>query len=453
MRKPKTRNSKPETSGVPAPRLIVPALLRWFAEHARDLPWRRTRDPYAIWVSEIMLQQTQVTTVIPYWERWMRELPTIQSLASAKPGKIHKLWEGLGYYTRVRNMQKAAQQIVGRRRGDEPQTRQKAFAFPSPLRKGRGIKGEGRDVAPVIRTDEPSHRVTAQPLTPTLSPSDGERESRRTAHVVACQFPENFDAILALPGIGRYTAGAIASIAFNQPAPILDGNVIRVLTRLHGIAGDPHEKKSNARLCQLAADLVLHASRITNQDVKPETPPPCSALNQSLMELGALICTPRSPNCAACPIAQHCVALRENRVEKLPRPKQRATATARRFLAFIIERNGRFLAQQRPDGEVNAHLWEFPNGEALAKDAATDIAERLFGVKPAAIEQLCVIKHSITRYRLSTEAYCLTVNGTRTIRSAPTPRAWQTLAQLRKLPFTAAHRRIVTQLGKSLAAT
>src|SRR5205807_3201600 len=142
---------------------LVRNLLEWFAENARNLPWRRTRDPYAIWVSEIMLQQTQVKTVLPYWQRWMRELPNIKALANADPQKIHKLWEGLGYYTRVRNLQKAAQLILQKHVG---------------------------------------------------------------------RFPENFEEVLALPGIGRYTAGAICSIAFNQPKPILDGNVIRLLTRL-----------------------------------------------------------------------------------------------------------------------------------------------------------------------------------------------------------------------------
>jgi A/G-specific adenine glycosylase len=149
---------------------LVPALLEWFAASARDLPWRRTRDPYAIWVSEIMLQQTQVKTVIPFWERWLRELPTIEAAANASSDKLHKLWEGLGYYTRVRNLQKAAQVIVAEHDG---------------------------------------------------------------------KFPQRFDDVLALPGIGRYTAGAICSIAFNQPTPLLDGNVIRVLTRIFGIAENP----------------------------------------------------------------------------------------------------------------------------------------------------------------------------------------------------------------------
>ena len=180
---------------------LVPALLDWFAQNARDLPWRRTRDPYAIWVSEIMLQQTQVKTVIPFWERWLCELPTIADAANASSDKLHKLWEGLGYYTRVRNLQKAAQVVM-------------------------------------------------------------EKHSGR--------FPENFDDVLALPGIGRYTAGAICSIAFNQPTPILDGNVIRVLTRIFGIAENPKEKKTNARLWQLAAELVTRAK--TGKDAAARRP-------------------------------------------------------------------------------------------------------------------------------------------------------------------------------------
>ena len=177
----------------PKSKRLVPLLLDWFAANARDLPWRRTRDPYAIWVSEIMLQQTQVKTVIPFWERWLRELPTIEAAAKAPSAKIHKLWEGLGYYTRVRNLQKAAQAIVKHHDG---------------------------------------------------------------------KFPENFDEVLALPGIGRYTAGAICSIAFNQPKPILDGNVIRVLTRIFGIADNPKEKAANAKLWQLAEALVSIAGEI-----------------------------------------------------------------------------------------------------------------------------------------------------------------------------------------------
>jgi A/G-specific adenine glycosylase len=158
-----TRNQAASTR---SPARLVPLLLAWYGVHARDLPWRRTTDPYAIWISEIMLQQTQVATVIPYWTRWMRALPTVQALARARPERVLKLWEGLGYYRRARNLQAAARLIRDRHAG---------------------------------------------------------------------MFPESQEAILELPGIGRYTAGAIGSIAFNLPTPILDGNIVRVLTRLHGI--------------------------------------------------------------------------------------------------------------------------------------------------------------------------------------------------------------------------
>ena len=384
MRKPETRNPKLETRFAPVPQRIAPRLLTWFAANARDLPWRRTRDPYAIWVSEIMLQQTQVKTVIPYWERWMRELPTIQSLAKAKPQKLHKLWEGLGYYTRVRNMQKAAQQVCVQ----------------------HGSK-----------------------------------------------FPKQFEDIFALPGIGRYTAGAIASIAFNQPAPILDGNVIRVLTRLHGIGDDPQEKETNARLWQLAEELVSRAGRLQSRTrTRDEDDFACSRLNQSLMELGAVICTPRSPNCAACPVARHCVAFREGRVGELPRPKQRTAVTARRFVAFVVERQSRFLVRQRGAGVVNAHLWEFPNWEGDARSSASGLARKHLGTNAGRLEEFCQVKHSITRYRITTEAYRLHLEE-RNEDWANLPGVWRTQAQLRKLPFTSAHRRIERHLEKVLPAT
>jgi A/G-specific adenine glycosylase len=363
----------------PTPRRLVPTLLAWFATHARDLPWRRTRDPYAIWVSEIMLQQTQVKTVIPYWERWMRELPTVAALAKASPTKIHKLWEGLGYYTRVRNMQNAAQQICA---------------------------------------------------------ADG-------------RFPKDFEAILALPGIGRYTAGAIASIAFNQPAPILDGNVIRVLTRLHGIATDPRDKPTNAHLWQLAEELVTHAkiatARIASRPSRPlREDNSCSFLNQSLMELGALVCTPRSPDCSACPVAKHCVARHEDRIAEFPHPKQRAASTARRFVALVIESEGRFLVQQRGADVVNAHYWEFPNCEVNGSSSTQTAAKQLLGAKPASLKKLCAIKHSITRYRITTEAFLARLNQ-------PPENALKhcravSPAELKEIPLTAAHRRIAGKI-------
>jgi A/G-specific adenine glycosylase len=391
--KPKTKNFRlrgapKRRSGATAAKLVA-ALLDWFAANARDLPWRRTRDPYAIWVSEIMLQQTQVKTVIPFWNRWLRELPTIESAAQAPSEKIHKLWEGLGYYTRVRNLQKAAQQIVAqqtsrRRRGDESQTKNES----------------------------------------------------ETPHVVAYKFPEKFEDVLALPGIGRYTAGAICSIAFNQPTPILDGNVIRVLTRIFGIAENPKEKETNARLWKLAEELVQN-SKLKTQNSKLC----CSHLNQSLMELGALICTPRNPQCLICPVKKLCVAFAENRVDELPNLGKREAATARTFFAFVIERDGKFLVQQRPVGIVNAHLWEFPNFEINGeKKDAREIFNSAFNFKAAKFQPLCTVKHSITRYRITLKAFRVqlpkslkTLNG-----------IWLPRAQFDSLAFTAAHKNLAS---------
>jgi A/G-specific adenine glycosylase len=339
---------------------LVARLLFWFAENARDLPWRRTRHPYAIWVSEIMLQQTQVKTVIPYWERWMEALPDIRLLARARPERIHKLWEGLGYYTRVRNMQKAAQRIAAEQNGT---------------------------------------------------------------------FPSEFDAVLALPGIGRYTAGAICSIAFNQPAPILDGNVMRVLARLFGIDGNPRDKEVNERLWTLAAELVRQAA-----------PKHCSELNQGLMELGALICTPRSPRCGDCPVSRQCIAWRQRRVEELPRTPARPRITRRRFVAFVARDGKALFARQRPGGVVNAHLWEFPNVEILPGDGdLQQAAATALGTRGVELKMLCTIKHSITRYAISMDVFDVTSAADEIIG----PGEWLSRRRLKQISFCSAHRKVL----------
>jgi A/G-specific adenine glycosylase len=362
----KLKGTPPNSTALPRPlaapeplrrRRVARNLIAWFAQNARDLPWRRTRDPYAIWISEIMLQQTQVKTVIPYFERWMRQLPTLASFARARPQKVLKLWEGLGYYSRVRHAHAAAQVIMQRHDG---------------------------------------------------------------------RFPRNFDDIFALPGIGRYTAGAISSIAFNQPAPILDGNVIRVISRIFGVEGNPRDKQTNATLWRLARDLVsIDRAR-------------CSDLNQSLMELGALVCTPRQMRCAVCPVRKFCFALREDRVAEFPMRPPRAPATERRFMAFVARKQNRFLVRHRPGGAVNAHLWEFPNVEIALKDRHPAMAAVPFQIAEA--RPLCRIRHSITRYRILLEAYHAQAGG-------KTPGAWKTIPQLNRLPFTSAHRKILAVLA------
>jgi len=367
-------------------RAIVAALLCWFGRNARDLPWRRTRDPYGIWVSEIMLQQTQVKTVIPYWQRWMCALPSIQSLAKARSEKIHKLWEGLGYYRRVRNLQRAAQLIVRDHGG---------------------------------------------------------------------KFPERFDDVLALPGIGPYTAGAICSIAFDQPQPILDGNVMRLLTRLFGIRGNPRKSGINKELWKLAGQLVVSAAE-TNSAASPgdsrsffdpqssgDPPGLCSRLNQALMELGALVCTPKQPGCETCPLNRLCTAHQEGSVKQLPQLALSRPTTPLHFFSFVVEHRGRFLVRQRAAGFVNAYLWEFPNIEAdEAWSNPQQAARKLFGKIPMRLEPLCSFKHSITRYRITLRAYRARFSTRPVFFNAQ----WIESRHFRKFPFTGAHKKIVKQL-------
>lgn len=359
-------------------------MLAWFAAGARNLPWRRTRDPYAIWVSEVMLQQTQVATVIPYWNRWMRALPTIQSVARARPATLRKLWEGLGYYTRVRNLHRAAREIVTKHGG---------------------------------------------------------------------RFPHDFNAILALPGVGRYTAGAIASIAFNEPKPILDGNVMRVLTRLVAIRSNPREARTNARLWRFAEDLVVETSHIARREssiqhsassIAQLTTGPCSALNQSLMELGAVVCTPRNPRCDVCPVAKLCAARRLGIANRLPNTGKRFTAEARRIAAFLVRRGGRVLAKQRPAGVVNAHFWELPQIELRGtRPNQARVAQESVGIRLLTAAPLAIVSHNITRYRIRAEVLA----GEPLRRSAGT--RWLTRAELRKKPFAGLDRKILRRLHLS----
>ncbi len=333
-----------------------------------------------------MLQQTQVKTMLRYWERWMRTLPDIEALAAASMPKLHKLWEGLGYYNRVRNMQKAARMIVDLHGG---------------------------------------------------------------------QFPRSDQELQDLPGIGRYTAGAIRSIAFDQPAAIVDGNVMRVLTRAWGIGGDPRAGKVNQRLWGIAEELVLEAD-VRRPDHRPAANKgnraqpahreklrlrPCSALNQALMELGALVCTPKKPLCAICPISQRCVALREGRVDHLPELAPRSSPTHVRVHAFLAQQKGDFLVRQRPADGVNAHLWEFPNVEVGPQTEPLLTAHKVLGGRPRKVEHWLALKHSITRYRITLEVYRVSGFAGRTPQGT-----WLAKSELSKLALSSAHKKILMRL-------
>lgn len=263
---------------------IAAAVVAHYRDVKRDLPWRRTRDPYAIWVSEIMLQQTRVATVIPYWERWMTKFPTVSALATAPLDDVLAAWAGLGYYSRARNLQKGAQTVTAKWAGALPRR-------ASELRE--------------------------------------------------------------VPGIGPYTAGAIASIAFGERAPLVDGNVARVLARVFGITDDIKSTAGTKALWTRAGELMT---------ALPETSAP-GDLNQGLMELGATLCSPADPRCLVCPIAKQCVAAREGRQAELPvvpaRKKESELAILARTLVWIGEGDDIVLARRRPDGLFGG-LWELP---------------------------------------------------------------------------------------------
>ncbi|HXG22975.1 MAG TPA: A/G-specific adenine glycosylase [Chthonomonadales bacterium] len=299
------------------------SLLDWYAQNRRDLPWRHLQDdPYAVWVAEIMLQQTQVATVIPYFERWMRRFPTVKALAQAPLEEVLHGWSGLGYYARARNLHRAAQAVMEHYGGNLP--------------------------------------------------SD--------------------PAILAsLPGIGRYTAGAICSIAFHQPAPLVDTNVARVLTRVFAIGGDPKSGPVQSRLWHLAKELIPEGR--------------ARDFNQALMELGALVCTPSDPTCERCPLLRICIAGNSPDPTAWPQiPPGRATVRVTHCSAVLHEDN-RLLIVQRPPHGLWGGLWEFPrrvcrHGEPPAECAAR-AAQEILGVKARIGEKVSTVKHNVTHHTMT----------------------------------------------------
>lgn len=360
-------------------RILSRALIRWFEREARDLPWRRTRDPYAIWISEVMLQQTQVVTVVPYWQRWMKRFPTVGALADATLDDVLKYWEGLGYYSRARNLHRAAKVVVDHYGG---------------------------------------------------------------------KLPADRNQLLALPGIGRYTAGAICSIAFHQPEPVLDGNVTRVVARLFGIGTSVKLRRTTHRLWGIAQSLIeaVGPRPTSGRAVSANHSASYSTLNQALMELGATLCAPLRPECGRCPLRQSCVAHRMGRTDQIPNTGKRTPLAPRYFAAFVVCQGDRWLVRCRDKEGLNRFLWEFPNIELdqPAKPAA-EMVEACLGFGVELGERWRCIRHTITRYRIQLDVYGATVRNSR---ARPTqPRGvWCSWAELEKLAFPSAHRKIAEGL-------
>jgi A/G-specific adenine glycosylase len=352
----------------------VRPLLAWYRRARRDLPWRRTRDPYAIWVSEVMLQQTQVKTAIPYFERWMRQFPSVRALAGASEDQVLCAWQGLGYYSRARRLLAGAREVVARHGG---------------------------------------------------------------------RLPEDVGALRALPGIGAYSAGAIASIAHRKPEPAVDGNVKRVLCRLYALRGNPDRAPLAREIWRLARELLAGAGA----GACP------SETNQALMELGATVCTARDPRCDDCPLAAPCLARARGLVSELPQSAQRPRQEKLHMAAAIVSRRGRLLVARVADHAPRwAGMWQFPAVVLAPREtpehAACRAAREVAGIQVEVEELATIVRHGVTRHRITLEAYrCARARG-RARPIAASAVAWLRPSELASRALPSAHRKIAEHLAR-----
>jgi A/G-specific adenine glycosylase len=337
-------------------------LLLWFKKNARDLPWRKTRNPYAIWVSEVMLQQTRVDTVTPYYRRFIKTFPTVERLVRADLSEVLKVWEGLGYYSRARNLQKAARIISSQFHG---------------------------------------------------------------------RIPDTLDGLLSLPGIGRYTAGAILSIAFNQEAPILDGNVKRVLSRLFAISGDPGKGETNRRLWHLSEFLIPRGH--------------ASSFNQALMDLGATVCTPKVPQCSICPLRDLCKGMATGNPEHYPAKIVKNPVPHRNAMAAVIYWQNKVLLTQRPPSGLLGGLWEFPNWEIDGNGRNTrkwikNQVKKELGITTDVGESIGTFHHTFSHFKLTLQVFECRLFERGGIGK------WLSVRNLSSVPMSRIHRRIAHSL-------
>lgn len=343
----------------------------WYEGVRRDLPWRRTRDPYAIWVSEVMLQQTQVKTVIPYYERFLERFPDVAALAGAELQAVYKLWEGLGYYSRARHLHAAAGMVMARMGGRVPRD-------PQVLR--------------------------------------------------------------GLPGIGDYIAAAVLSIAFDQPFAVVDGNVKRVLARVFMMDTPVNHPPGHARFQEMADRLLdrTHPGRH----------------NQALMELGALVCTPKQPLCPQCPWTAHCRALRSDAVADFPRRVQRRRPGEQFWVAGAVLKKGRLLLTRRPGRGLLAGLWEFPcvamDGTADPAADCTAMVRHQVGLHCGPPHHLVTVRHAYTHFKLRMALYLCPWQGGRVRLNGPDHFAWVRPDQLDSLPLHGAVHKVLPALLKAL---
>jgi A/G-specific adenine glycosylase len=343
----------------------------WFDRHAKDLPWRRRSDAYAIWLSEVMLQQTQVATVCDYFTRFLAAFPTVHDLARADEEQVLRLWEGLGYYRRARQLHRAAQLIVAEHGGE---------------------------------------------------------------------FPRDMEKALRLPGIGRYTAGAILSIAYDIPQPILEANTIRVYSRLLAFEGDPHNAAGQKLLWSMAEAIV-----------SKDQP---GRLNQALMELGREVCKSRGPLCEGCPVASLCTAFQRGLQDRIPRPKAKPKIEEVCEAAVVVRRRGRVLLIKRGDGGRWAGLWDFPRfpldreHPAARRKELIEGVRRLAGIEIAPGELLKTLRHGVTRFRITLDCYAAEYVAETDGKTA-TEQRWVRPAALKCYPLSTTGRKLANIISRN----
>ena len=342
---------------------LASALLAWYAENQRDLPWRRTRDPYAILISEVMLQQTRVETVLPYYRRWLRRFPTVEHLARARPQSVLAAWEGLGYYRRALQLRRTAELLVRDYGGRLP----------------RSVKG-----------------------------------------------------LRQLPGVGPYTAAAVAAFAFDADLIALDGNLQRVLARLIDLPVDPRTPQGETRLLRYAR---LHLPRGK-----------ASAFNQALMDLGAQVCLPRRPRCDECPLRRMCRARMRGVQEARPVRAGKAPAPQRIATAGVIRQRGRVLIGRRPEGVLLGGLWEFPGGKCWRSETAAaclrrELREEL-GIEVEVGTSLGIFRHAYTHFHVTMHAFECRLRRGRPRANEHTALRWVTPGRLAAYPMGRVARRI-----------
>ena len=346
----------------------VERILCWYRKKSRQgLPWRETRDPYRIWISEAMLQQTQVATVIPYYERFLNRFPTVQALSRAPVTDVLESWSGLGYYSRAKNLHACAQTIVREHAG---------------------------------------------------------------------RLPDEVDSLMKLSGIGRTTAGAIASIAYDRPAPVLDGNVQRVFSRYFGIREDPRRPAVQRRLWELAERLV------------PDKSP--GDFNQALMDLGATVCAPRQPRCGLCPVSRGCRARRNGWQEEIPPPRAAVRRKKIQYLCGILEKNGSVLIARRPLSGLLPGLWEFPGGEKEPGETPAAGIRRLIagrlGLRAQAAEPRAALTQILSHRELEIQLFIVRCRAGRLKLSWYTRARWVPKKELARVSFTAGMSKLAGQL-------